>query len=50
MYLTYYLLFSWLLYFLIKYVLNEQMKQSNNEKAKPTTTTTKIGQEHNLKN
>ena len=26
------------------------MKQNNNGKAKPTTTTTKIGQEHNLKN
>ena len=50
MYLTYYWLFSWVCSFLIKHALNEYLKQNNNEKAKTTITTKKIGQEHDFKN
>lgn len=50
MYLTYYWLFSWVCSFSIKHALNEYLKQNNNEKAKTTITTKKIGQEHDFKN
>ena len=50
MYLTYYWLFSLVRSFLIKYVLNKYLQQNNNEKAKATITTTKIGKEHDFKN
>ena len=50
MYLTHYWLFALVCSFSIKYVLNEYLKQNNNEKAKTTITTTKIGKEHHFKN